>query len=160
MRRRLIATHITYHKKAEEGDIQANPLPLTMSEVISKLEPSDYIQAFDYHFTRKLSEYACSQLRFVGGFSQYISYDQMRELLNSTEEELPIDASYGDLHYLINKLRAEHSLTTFKTNSEILKFALECLKNPNHIEGEVFLQWLEHMYRLKKDILWDKYMEP
>lgn len=143
----------------------SNPMPKSITELMrprsnnSTEGEKEYCNKYKFHFNRGLSEYAVSKLIFVDSSAKQISYDKLNDLMKGNGIKLPEEFPQGDLHYVINKIRAEHKLDTVKTDIHALRLAIECLENPNIEEGEIFLQWLEHMYRVKKDILWDKFME-
>lgn len=139
-----------------------NPMPSSITELMrpkDKEGNNQYIKKHKFHFNQGLSEYAVSLLNFVDPAAKVISYDKTADLMKGNGIKLPEESTHGDLHYVINKIRAEHTLETVKTDIHALKLAIECLENPNIKEGEIFLQWLEHMYRVKKDVLWDKFIE-
>lgn len=152
----------TYKLKEPETPNENNPMPESITELMrpkDKEGKDQYFKKHRYHFNKGISEYAVSQLRFVDSLAEPIKYNTLLDLMKFNEIELPDTATQGDLYYVINKIRAEHTLETVKTDFQALRLAIECLENPNLKEGEIFLQWVEHMYRVKKDILWNKFME-
>lgn len=152
------------YKLNKEPEIQSesNPMPDSITELMrpkDKEGKDQYFKRHRYHFNRSLSEYAVSQLQFVDSLAECINYDSLLGLMKTYEIELPEKSTQSDLYYVINKIRAEHTLETVKTDFQALRLAVECLENPNIREGEIFLQWIEHMYRIKKDIFWNKFMD-
>ena len=138
-----------------------NPLPSSITELMrskDKVGEKDYCNKHKYHFNQKLSEYAVEELMFVDINTKIIPYDKCLELLKGNGIKLPKEATEGDLHYIANKIRAEHSLDTVKNDAHVIRLAVECLENPNKEEGDIFIEWLEHMYRMKKDIIWNKFI--
>ena len=153
---KLIREILYIRKQGGEKGEEPNPLPESMSEVITN---KDYIDQYSFHFTQRLSEYASSRLKWTGSASQYIYYNSLEDLVATNGITLPSHVTMPDFHYLVNKLRSEHTTQTLPNDLAVIKFAVEYLNNPNYLEGEIFLEWAEHMYRLKKNILWDKFME-
>lgn len=151
---------IRIHHKEEE--VPKNPLPSSLTEIISPQSQEsylEYLKKFKFHFNYSLAEYAVSHLKFKDSSVKPLDYNRVIDLLKDTELELSDNATMGDLYYMVNKIRAIYSGDIIKTDLRVLKMALECLEDPNILEGEILLQWLEHMYRVKKDIIWDKFIE-
>lgn len=113
-----------------------------------------YIKNNGHHFTKELAEEIVD--RFVS-VNPKISFDKTEEMLKHSDDSLPEEVTIGDLHVMVNEIRATHSTSTVKSDVHALSLALENLNNPNK-DNDLFDDWMDILMRRKEDIDWKKYI--
>lgn len=145
-------------EKKETNDFEKKSLKVweDSKEPIDK-EREIYKKRNGLHFNQPLSDWAISKLINSDGSSSHISIEKCKDMLKQSDKELPEGSTIGDLHYVVNKKRAEHLGSAVKTEPHCLILALDCLDDPNKEEGEIFCDWTEHMCRKNENIPWSKF---
>ena len=113
-----------------------------------------YIKNNGHHFTKELAEEIVD--RFVS-VNPKISFDKTEEMLKHSDDSLPEEVTIGDLHVMVNEIRATHSTSTVKSDVHALSLAIENLNNPNK-DNDLFDDWMDILMRRKEDIDWKKYI--
>lgn len=150
--------------KAEEGKHQAEEKERKYKIEVSAVRHKDkektdefleqYIKNNGHHFTKELAEEIVD--RFVS-VNPKISFDKTEEMLKHSDDSLPEEVTIGDLHVMVNEIRATHSTSTVKSDVHALSLALENLNNPNK-DNDLFDDWMDILMRRKEKIDWEKYV--
>lgn len=151
-------------KKAEEDKHQAEEKEHKYKIEVSAVRHKDkektdefleqYIKNNGHHFTKELAEEIVD--RFVS-VNPKISFDKTEEMLKHSDDSLPEEVTIGDLHVMVNEIRATHSTSTVKSDVHALSLAIENLNNPNK-DNDLFDDWMDILMRRKEDIDWKKYI--
>lgn len=151
-------------KKAEKDKHQAEEKEHKYKIEVSAVRHKDkektdefleqYIKNNGHHFTKELAEEIVD--RFVS-VNPKISFDKTEEMLKHSDDSLPEEVTIGDLHVMVNEIRATHSTSTVKSDVHALSLAIENLNNPNK-DNDLFDDWMDILMRRKEDIDWKKYI--
>lgn len=113
-----------------------------------------YIENHGHHFTKEFAEDVVE--RFVS-VNPKIPFEKTEEMLKHSDDTLPEEVTVGDLHVMVNEIRATHSTSTVKSDVHALSLALENLNNPNK-DNDLFDDWMDILMRRKEKIDWEKYV--
>lgn len=127
------------HKEKEDGD-----------EIIDR-----YISAHGHHFTKELAEAVVDKFVSV---NPKIPFEKTEEMLKHSDDKLPEFVTMGDLHVMVNEIRATHSTLTVRSDVHALSLALEKFNSPNKESDDLFDDWVDILARRKEDIDWEKYV--
>nr|DAM87844.1 MAG TPA: hypothetical protein [Caudoviricetes sp.] len=151
-------------KKSEEDKHQAEEKEHKYKIEVSAVRHKDkektdefleqYIKNNGHHFTKELAEEIVD--RFVS-VNPKISFDKTEEMLKHSDDSLPEEITIGDLHVMVNEIRATHSTSTVKSDVHALSLAIENLNNPNK-DNDLFDDWMDILMRRKEKIDWEKYV--
>ena len=151
-------------KKAEEDKHQTEEKEHKYEIEVSAVRHKDkektdeflekYINNNGHHFTKELAEEIVE--RFVS-VNPKIPFEKTEEMLKHSDDTLPEEVTIGDLHVMVNEIRATHSTSTVKSDVHALSLALENLNNPNK-DNDLFDDWIDILMRRKEKIDWEKYV--
>ena len=151
-------------KKVEEDKHQAEEKEHKYKIKVSAVRHKDkektdefleqYIKNNGHHFTKELAEEIVD--RFVS-VNPKISFDKTEEMLKHSDDSLPEEITIGDLHVMVNEIRATHSTSTVKSDVHALSLAIENLNNPNK-DNDLFDDWMDILMRRKEKIDWENYV--
>lgn len=114
-----------------------------------------YIDKHGHHFTKELAEAVVDKFVSV---NPKISFEKTEEMLKHSDDGLSDEVTVGDLHVMVNEIRATHSNTTVKSDVHAISLAIENLNNPNKEVEDLFDDWIDILMRRKEEIDWDEFI--
>lgn len=125
------------------------------AEIPTSFAKEEYIRKNGHHFTDSLARFVVDKFVSV---NPKIPFNKTEELLKHSDEPIMEDITLGDLHVIINEIRATHSMNSVKSDAHALILAIESLNNPNKDSEELFDDWIDILERRKEDICWENYI--
>lgn len=123
---------------------------------MEKLE--EYIEKHGMHFTAELAEVASSFIPNADGSSHRWNADKVEELTSKRVYYNTINASLGDIIYVVNMAYARYFPDKTKSRGKCIDQALEVLSDIDSYEGMIFSSWLTGMEFSGKDFDFTPYI--
>lgn len=123
---------------------------------MKKLE--EYIEKHGMHFTVELAEVAVSYIPNSDGSNHKWNAERIEELTSKRVYYNTINASLGDIIYVVNMAYARYFPNETKSRGKCIDQALEVLSDVDSYEGIIFSSWLTGMEFSGKDFDFTSYI--
>lgn len=117
---------------------------------------SGYKERHGCHFSRKLADYAVSELVNADGSKHRFTEETLRTMLKSMSIHEP--EHMGDLVYLSNWIYSDLYPVSVKNEQDIVRGAVKLLADPDGYEGMAMKRWLFDMREKGKEVDLSAYM--